>query len=132
MRKNLRYTPNMRVGGNQSLSGHFKEEKNPWPMPAIEPQLLVQAICSFVTLQKKLFLILSLLSAAPTQVFQFLVDTLESSRVTPNMLHGAVIQQKLPAFNKTQKLMSEWQQVLVTLPYPQPHISRPDNRTLRL
>jgi len=76
MRNSPRCIPDTRVGGTQSQSGHFKEEKNPWPRPAMKPQLLGQTICKFVTLQKELFLLLSLLSAAPTQVFQLLVEDL--------------------------------------------------------
>lgn len=76
MRNNPRYIPNTRLGGTQSQSGHFQEEKNPWPLPAIELQLLGQTICSFVTFQKELLPLISLLNAAPTQVFHVLVDDL--------------------------------------------------------
>jgi hypothetical protein len=100
MRNNPRYIPNTRVGGTQSQSG----EKNPWPMLAIERQLLGQTICNFVTLQKELFPLVSLV--LPLKYFTFPPTIWISSRATQNMLHGAVPQQKYPAFNRTQ---NPWQ-----------------------
>jgi hypothetical protein len=102
MRNSPRYIPNTRVGGNRSQFGHFKEEKIPWPRPAIKPQLLGQTICIFVTLQKELILLLSLLSAASNQVFQLLVEDLGVISGDTEHASWSSPQQKFLTFNRAQ------------------------------
>jgi hypothetical protein len=53
--KELPYTLHRRLGGPQSQSGRFGEERNIWPLPAIDPWFLGRPSRSLVAVPTELF-----------------------------------------------------------------------------
>jgi len=83
--KELPYLLNRRLGGSQSQSRRFEEERNLWPVPAIEPLFLVCPSRSLVAVPTELYRSISCHEQAHSvkQCIKWSLPTVERSESEP-------------------------------------------------